>query len=58
MDHPLPGLPDWGSLRIETVKCGLESRGTRTRDRLSWRGTATNAKKKKNSLTLFREGAI
>jgi hypothetical protein len=25
-----PGRPGWGSLKSETVKCGHESRGTRT----------------------------
>jgi hypothetical protein len=32
--------PGWGSLESETVKCGHESRGTRTREWLRWRGPA------------------
>jgi hypothetical protein len=27
-----PGPPAWGSLEYETVKCGHESRGTRSRE--------------------------
>jgi hypothetical protein len=33
-----------GSLKSETVKCGHESQGTRTRERLRWRGPATYTK--------------
>jgi hypothetical protein len=33
-----PGPPGWGSLESETVKCGHESRGTRTWEWLLWRG--------------------
>jgi hypothetical protein len=29
-----------GSLEFEAVKCGHESRGSRTRERLRWRGSA------------------
>jgi hypothetical protein len=32
--------PGWGSLESETVKCGHESRGTRTWEWLRWRGPA------------------
>jgi hypothetical protein len=34
------GPPGWGSLESETVKCGHESRGTRTWEWLRWRGPA------------------
>jgi hypothetical protein len=33
-------LSRWGNLKLETVKFGHESRGTRTRERLRWRGPA------------------
>jgi hypothetical protein len=33
-----------GSLKSETVKYGHESKGTRTRERLRWRGSATYTK--------------
>jgi hypothetical protein len=33
-----------GSLKFETVKYGHESQGTRTRERLSWRGSAAYTK--------------
>jgi hypothetical protein len=35
-----PGPPGWESLESETVKCGQESRGTRTPEWLYWRGQA------------------
>jgi hypothetical protein len=34
------GPPGWRSLDSETVKCGNEFRGTRTRESLLWRGPA------------------
>jgi hypothetical protein len=34
------GPPGWGSLESETVKCGHESRGTRSWECLRWRGPA------------------
>jgi hypothetical protein len=36
----IPGPTGWRSLESETVKYGHESRGTRTRERLRWRGQA------------------
>jgi hypothetical protein len=33
-----------GSLKSETVKCGRESQGTRTRERLPWRGPGAYTK--------------
>jgi hypothetical protein len=49
MGHPVPGgykyrdlaLQVGGVSRIGTIKYGLESRGTQTREGLPWRGTAT-----------------
>jgi hypothetical protein len=35
--------PSWGSFERETVKCGHEPRGTRTREWLLWRGPASIA---------------
>jgi hypothetical protein len=37
---PGPGPPDWGSLEFETVKCGHESRGIRTKEWMRWQGSA------------------
>jgi hypothetical protein len=38
------GDDEKGSLRSETVKYGHESQGTRTRERLRWRGPAAYKK--------------
>jgi hypothetical protein len=38
------GGDEMGSLKSETVKYGNESQGTRTRERLRWRGPAANTK--------------
>jgi hypothetical protein len=37
-------LEEKGSLRSETVRYGDEFQGTRTRERLSWRGSAVYTK--------------
>jgi hypothetical protein len=36
--------PDWGKLKFETIKFGHEFLGTRTRERLRWRGPAVTIK--------------
>jgi hypothetical protein len=38
------GSDEKGSLKSETVKCGHKSQGTRTRERLHWRGPAVCTK--------------
>jgi hypothetical protein len=38
------GVDEKGSLKSETVKYGRESQGTRTRERLRWRGPAAYKK--------------
>jgi hypothetical protein len=38
------GGDEKGSLKTETVKYGRESQGTRTRERLRWRGPAEHKK--------------
>jgi hypothetical protein len=43
------------SLKPETVKCGHESKGTRTRERLRWRGLETYTKDRP---VLSSEGAL
>jgi hypothetical protein len=35
-----PGPPIWRNCKFETVKYGQDSRGTRTREKLCWRGPA------------------
>jgi hypothetical protein len=49
------GGDEKGSLKSETVKYGLKSQGTRTKERLSWQGSAAFIKKQ--TRPLVREGA-
>jgi hypothetical protein len=48
------GDDEEGSLKSETVKYGHESQGTRTRERLRWRGPASYTK---DTRPLVRESA-
>jgi hypothetical protein len=49
------GGDEKGSLKCETVKYGLKSQGTRTRERLRWQGPAAPTEDK--TRPLIREGA-
>jgi hypothetical protein len=48
------GGDEKGSLKSETVKYGLKSKGTRTRERLRWQGPAAHTKDRPD---LSSEGA-